>query len=165
MFFALPSAFIVGEEEQAILAHRTADGSAEDIAIELERLVGLAVEKFGGLDQVVVGAGGGVAQIFIDRAVKLVAPTLGDQCDLCARSLTLISSVVGGGDAEFLNRIQSHWQHGFEGVTLGLVIDVDSVEGEVALVAARAVYRAVASVLVVVNVGAVARVSDARLQA
>jgi hypothetical protein len=56
VFLALTRAFVVDEEERAVLAGGAAHRNTEDIAIELQGLVGLAIDQFGGLDEIVVGA-------------------------------------------------------------------------------------------------------------
>jgi hypothetical protein len=60
----------------------------------------------------------------------------------------LIRVVVAGGDAEFLDRIQGDRQYRSKGVAGGLVIDVNAIKRNVALVAARTVYRSITRVLI-----------------
>jgi len=62
--------FVVGKEKQPILLHRPAHRHAENIAVQLQRFVRVADIQLRLLDQVVISAGDGVAQVFIDRAVK-----------------------------------------------------------------------------------------------
>ena len=141
-----------------------ADGGSEDVADEFRRLVGLAVLQLRLLDEVIVGAGDGVAVVFVERAVEIVGAALGDESDLSAGGTAAIGVVVGGGDAKFLHGVEGDGEHGSEGVAAGLVIDVDAIESDVALVAARAVDRAAAAIEVLVDVGAVAGVGDAGLK-
>ena len=82
MFFVLPRAFVVGEKERTIFADRSAQRSAEDVAIQFQRFIRLAVEKFGSLHQIIIGAGERVARILVGRAMEAVAAALGDQRDL-----------------------------------------------------------------------------------
>ena len=96
--------------------------------------------------------------------MKGVGAALGYQGDLCARPLSLVCAVIGGGDSEFLNRILSHGKHRGEGISIGLVVDIDAVECDVALIAARSIDGAIARVLVFVA-DAIAGVRDSSLQA
>ena len=80
--------------------------------------------------------------------METVRAAFGDQSDLRSRAFSLVGVVVRRGDPEFLNRIKRRGQHGSKGIPVGLVIHVHAVESNVALVAARAVDRAVARVLI-----------------
>ena len=62
--------------------------------------------RFGLFDKIVVRAGEGVAVIFVERAVETVGAALGDESDLSAGRTAAIGVVVGGGDAEFLDRVR-----------------------------------------------------------
>lgn len=74
----------------------------------------------------------------------------GNEGDLGPRAGTFIGVAVGGGHAEFLNRVLSDGKNGSKSVTAVLVVDVDAVESDIALIAARAIHGAVARVLIFV---------------
>src|SRR5579864_2707151 len=65
LLLAFARSLVIGEEEQPVLLDRTTQRSSEDVADQLERLVGLAARQLRLFDEVVVGAGRGVAQIFV----------------------------------------------------------------------------------------------------
>src|SRR5579864_6622877 len=106
MFFPLASAFIVEKEEEAILFHRAAERSSENVADELIGKIRLAASGYSRLDEPVVRAGYGVAMVFVERTVKIVCAALGDQCHLGSGTVALVGIVVRGGHAEFLHGIE-----------------------------------------------------------
>ena len=59
-----------------------------------------------------------------------------------------IGIAIASGDAEFFDGVLGLAQHAGEGVSVHLVVVVDAVEGDVALVGAAAVDRAAAAVIV-----------------
>ncbi len=71
--------------------------------------------------------------------------------------------VVAGGDAEFLQGIQGGAHRAGEGISVELIVVVETIEGDVGLVAAGSVHRASAAVVVLVHV--LADVDNAGLQA
>ena len=95
--------------------------------------------------------------------MKNVYAALGHQRDLCARTLPLIRTIIRGGDPKFLNRILSHGENRSECISIRLIIHVDVVECDVALIAPRAIHGAIARILVFVT-DAIARVNNPGLQ-
>ncbi len=160
----LTVAFVIGEKEEAVFPDRPAEGSSKDVADEFGRLVGLAGLQLGLFDKIIVSAGEGVAVVLVEGAVEIVGATLGDERDLSAGGTAAIGVVVGGGDAKFLDGVEGNREHGSEGVAASLVIDVDTVKGDVALVAVGAVDRAAAAVEVLIDVAAVSGIGDAGLK-
>ena len=94
--------------------------------------------------------------------MKILGAAFRDQSDLRSGALPLICSVIGCGNAEFLNGVLCDGQHGSKRVAVGLIVDVHSVKRDVALIAARSIDSAVARVLVRVC-NAVAGVSHSGL--
>src|SRR5580704_18085236 len=96
--------------------------------------------------------------------MESICAALGHQSDLRARALPLVGAVVGGGYTKFLNGILRYRQHGGERVTVGLVVHVHAVQRDVALIAARAIYRSIPGILIFVA-DTITRVGHPRLQA
>ena len=65
---------------------------------------GKTIQGLGALKEPVIGAGSGIAIVFVQRTMKVVRAALGDQRDLGAGRPALIGIVVGGCNAEFLDR-------------------------------------------------------------
>ncbi len=103
VFFALPCTFVVREEEQPVFLNRAPERDTENIAVELQRLVGLVIEQFRGLHQIIIGAGEAVPQIFVSRSVEAIGAAFRDQRNLCPGALPLISAIVCGGNTKLLN--------------------------------------------------------------
>ena len=97
--------------------------------------------------------------------MELVGAALGDQGHLSSRASTLISVIVRRRDPEFLHRINRRGQHRSKSIAAGLVVYVNPVQSDVALIAAGAIDRAVARVLVLINIEPVAGIRHPRLQA
>ena len=113
----------------------------------------------------IVGVQHIIAQVFIKGAMKTVGAGFCDQRHLRARRTAFVRPVVGRGHTKLLHGIQGDGQHGCEGVSINLVIHIDAVQGEIALVAAGSVYRAAARIVILIDVGAVACIGDAVLEA
>ncbi len=98
---------------------------------------GLAI-RFCAASSLVVhkGAGVRVAVVFVRGAMNDVSAALGDHGDLCAGSAALVGVVVTGGYTKFLHGVERDGQDGRECVPAG-VIDTNTVDRDVALVAAR----------------------------
>src|SRR5258707_1467549 len=96
--------------------------------------------------------------------MKGIRAALGHERHLRARALALVGAIVGGGHTKFLNGILRDRQNGSERVAVGLVVHVYAVQRDVALMAARAVHRSIARVLILVSTP-IARVGHAWLQA
>src|SRR4029077_12533194 len=79
LFFPLPRALVIGEEEQSVLANRSPDRNTEDISDQFVGNVRLPTVELCLLDEVIVSAGKSVAVVFVERPMKHVSPTLGDQ--------------------------------------------------------------------------------------
>src|SRR3989442_15786412 len=91
-----------------------------------------------------------------------VGPTLGDQCNLCTGTSSLIRIVVSGRNTKFLYRIERYRQHRRECCST-LVVHRYSINRHVALVAARAIDGPFSSVKPR-NVVSVVWIGDSRLQ-
>src|SRR5215470_15714548 len=96
--------------------------------------------------------------------MKDAGAALGDQRHLCAGTLPLVCPIIRRGHSEFLNRILSYGENRGKGVSIRLIVHVDVVESDVALIAACSIHSAIARVLVLVT-DAIARVSNSSLQA
>ena len=83
--------------------------------------------------------------------MKVVCATLGDERNLGSRGNAFICPVVAGGDAKFLHRIKSHGEHRSKSIST-LFIHRNTIEGDVALVAVRTIYRAAARIFIGINV-------------
>src|SRR6266702_3904106 len=81
-----------------------------------------------------------------------VGAASGDEGYLSTRARSFFGVVICGGDAKFLDGVLSDRQDGGEGVTAVLVVDVDTVEGNVALIATSAIDGAVTGVLILVSI-------------
>src|ERR1700674_2866512 len=152
LLLSLPRALVIGEKEKPVLLQRTSQGNAKDISQQLVGEIRLAASRFRSFDKEVVGAGDGVAVVFVEGTVETVCPALGDQRHLGSRTGTLIGVVVGRCYPELLDRIKSGRQHRSKGIPVGLVVHVDTVERDVALIAARTIHGAIARVLVPVDI-------------
>ena len=97
------------------------------------------------------------------RAVKGIGAALCDQRHLRPGALPLVGAVIRRGHSEFLNRVLSHRQHRRKRISVRLIVYVDAVEGDVALIAARAIHGSIARVLVLVA-DAIAGVGHSGLQ-
>ncbi len=91
--------------------------------------------------EVIVGAGVGVAMVFVDRTVNAVGAAFGHQCHLGAAGSSLVGVGIGGGDAKLLYGIERHRQNGGKSVA-AFVVDANAIDTDIALVAARAIHRA-----------------------
>ena len=78
--------------------------------------------------------------------MKVVGAALGHQPNLRPAGIAGVGIGVGGGNAEFLDRVGWHGQDAGKREAVVLVVDADVVEGDVRLVAARAVHRAAAGI-------------------
>src|SRR5215471_116957 len=146
-FFALTSRFVIGEEVKAVLDEGTANRSAEDVADQFRSDIGFAALNLRRLHKVVVGAGIGIAEIFIKRTVKTIGAAFGDERDLGARRASRISTIIRGRHAEFLHGIESDGQNRRERIAVHLIVDIDAIEGDVRLIAVGAVDGTVARVV------------------
>src|SRR5579859_2844342 len=86
LLLALPGAFVIAKEEKPVLFDRTSQGCAEDVSEQLVWDIRLAASRFRSFDEVIVGAGDGVAVVFVDGTVEIVGPALGDQRYLGSRA-------------------------------------------------------------------------------
>ena len=112
----------------------------------LHRHAGLVVEPG-------IRRGRGVAVVFVQRAMKLIGPALGDQHHLAARRAPLIDAFAAHRHAEFLDGIERNRQHGVESGVDVRAIPVDALIG----VARGRVLRHQAGVLIVVDIHAIQR--------
>ena len=101
--------------------------------------IGLAAAELGLLVEVVVGDGVGGAVVLVGGAVKSVGAGLGDEADLRAGGAARVGVGVAGDDAELLDGVLGFAKDAEEGEAAKLVVVVDAVERDVALVGALAV--------------------------
>ncbi len=95
--------------------------------------------------------------------MELISPGLGDEADLSAGGAPGIGVGEAGGDAKLLNRILGLAKDPSKGKAVDLVVVVDTVHGDVALIGATAIDSATAAVLH----GGIAgwgQINDARLE-
>ena len=156
-------AFVIEEEKETVFENGAANGAPKNIAIELVGLIGLVTGELGRLDEIVVGAEKRVAIVLVDGAVEIIGAALGDQSNLSSGSRTFVGAIVGRGYAKLLNRIKRDGENRGEGMR-AFVVHRDPIEGDVALIAVGTIDRAAAGVYILVDVGPVARIDDARLE-
>jgi hypothetical protein len=96
--------------------------------------------------------------------VEIIGAALGDESDLGGGGNAFGGGIVGSGDANLLDRIQSDRENRTEGMR-ALVVDGDTVESDVALVAAGPVDGAAAGIDAGVDVGTIAGIDDPGLKA
>src|SRR5258708_19621288 len=82
--FPLPVAFIVNEKEKPILLDRSAKKSSEIVSDQLWRGVRSSALQLRLLDEIIVGAGGGVAMGIKKTAVELAGSASGGKRNLRA---------------------------------------------------------------------------------
>ena len=145
--FCLAGALIVGEEEELVLQDGTAEIAAEDVADQFAWTIWETAVKLGLLVEEVVGDRDGRAVVFVDCTMELVGAGLGDEADLRAGGAAGVCVGVAGGDAKLFNRILGLAKHAGKGKAVDLVVVVDTVDGDVALVGAAAVDCAAAAIL------------------
>src|SRR5260370_14815549 len=145
------SPFVIGKEKQTILPDRPAQRHTEDISYQLVGHIRRPAPGFRTLDEKVVGTGNRVAMVLVKRSVGLVGAALGAQRNLRSRSGPLVGIVVRSGDPKLLHRIECRRQDGSECVPGNLVIHIDAIKRDVALVTARAVDRSAARALTLVD--------------
>ncbi len=117
----------------------------------------------------VVGGEIGVAVILVQRRMPVVGAALGDDVYLCAGGAARLGIRAGRRDAEFLHRIERGTQHAIEGEACDLIVVVETVQRDVALVGACARDDAAAAVFIgllrVVLGGLPSEIEHAGLQA
>ena len=160
----MSSALIIDKEENTILADGSAEGAPEDVADELGRYIRLTRLQFRRLYEIIVGAGGGVAVIFVERTVKIVGATFGNERHLCARGASLVGIGIRGCDSELLDGVQCDWQDGSKSAALYLVVDINAIQRDVALVTASSIHGPASRINISINIGAIARIGNASLQ-
>src|SRR5205823_12852806 len=96
--------------------------------------------------------------------MKTVRATLSHDINFRARGTARIGSIVCCGNAKLLYGIGRHAENGRECIPPGLVIGVDTVQEDVALVAARTVHSTAAGVDILVDVRVVSKIGDTRLE-
>ena len=94
----LAVAFVVGEEEELVLADGAAEGCAEVVALELGDAGGV---------EVVAGVEEGVAEELVGGAVELVGAAGGDDGDLRALALAVGGGVGVGDDVELADGVDA----------------------------------------------------------
>src|SRR3954468_3702375 len=131
------SALVRSEEKHAVFYDGPAHCATEGVANVLGRYIR---QPRGGLRlfvEPIVRRGEGGPVVLIKRAVKTIVTALGQHHDLRAGGASGVSVGVGGGDAEFLDRVERRTQHALESESSELLVVIDAVDGEVRLVAAR----------------------------
>src|SRR6185503_7175060 len=119
-----------------------ADGAAKLITSQLgagrNRLAGSI--RSGAVVEERVGGCFCSAIVFVKRTVKVVSTTLGNQLDLTATAATFGRRRVRGDSAKFLNRIDRRVTDSGKRLSGRLVICVDTIDGNVALIGTRPGY-------------------------
>ena len=138
MLVGIATAFVIAEEVELLpgVGHDAAEAAAEDVAVQLGGGNAIQVIEEG------VGVGGLVAQEVIERAMQLIRAGLGDERDLGTGAARRVGVGVARCHPEFLHGIERHPQHTRKGGAGLLVVDVDAIERDVALVAAAPVDHA-----------------------
>ena len=154
----------VAEEEQAVALDRPTDRAAVDVLVELRGLALLSRLQLRQLQEVFVARRRGASERPVAGAVELVRPAFRDERHLRAARPAAVGVVVGGADAELLQRLLRHPHRRRERRLILRVVDVDAVEGHVLLVRPCAGDRAVARIFLV-GVGVERDEHGARLQA
>src|ERR1700747_2490299 len=113
--FALAGGFLIWEEIQTILENWPADRAPEDVANQFRGQILGATLDLSRLHEIVIGAGLGVAEIFVERTVKLVRAAFCNQRNLGTRRTSRVGPVIGCGYSEFLHRIESDGKDRREG--------------------------------------------------
>src|SRR5260370_15587125 len=152
--FRAARAFEVQKKIQAVFHERPSHGGAEDVADEFRCYVGFALRQLSSLHEIIIGTGIGVAVVFVSRAMKIIGSALGNEGHLRSGGASLVGIVVRCRYAKLLYRVQRDRQHGLKGVT-ARVVYWQSVQSDVALVAARTIDRAISGVNIHINVRAV----------
>src|SRR5258708_39636322 len=130
----------MGEEEERVFDSWTANGRAEHVTDELSPLVWLSTREFRCLQKIVVCRERRVPVVFVKRPVELVRPAFGHECYLRTGGTSGIRVGVARGDAKIGNGILRVAQHASECEAVVLVVDVDTVQRDVGLIAASAVH-------------------------
>ena len=102
-------AFVVEEEEQAVLDDRASDGTSEYVAVQLLTTDAVRIIEERIRRKICI------AVVLVKRSVKFVSAALGDQRHLCARSAAYIRASVCSCSAKLLNRVECHAQNRREG--------------------------------------------------
>ena len=99
-------AFVVGEEEELVLADRPADADAEFVHGRA-RLLGDVAGRVVGMEEVVGGVQQRAVPYLVRVAVKLVRPRLGEVVDLRRAVAALIDRIGVGVHGGLLQRVQA----------------------------------------------------------
>src|SRR5690242_13039726 len=144
----IASRFIIEEEKQLVLTvkvrgtafskAREENWSANAAAVLVARK--LRPRNSTAIIEEAVGCRCGRAIELAERAVPIIRAALGDQFDLTAAAATFRCSRIRSDRAELLNRIDRRIAGCCKGLARGLIISIDSVDGDVALVCTRAGY-------------------------
>src|ERR1035437_4241434 len=159
----IAAALVVGKEECPVFLDGPVDRRAEDIDIQRRnRHAGAIAEK-------VVGRGFGAAPVFIHGPVEIVGAGVRHQRNIGAGCAALGGVPIRRRAAALRHRIGSHSEHAGERGPGALIVHINAVQRDVALIAPAAVHGTVAIVDVggVVVAGGVvvgAEIRDARLE-
>src|SRR5688572_16510483 len=144
----IATSFKVKEEEQFVANDSTAKATAELGTLEvrfrrykatdlgqslLNRRIGCQITPSAVIEKGVC-CERVVAVINTERSVKIVRTTAGDQLDLTAAASTFRGARVGGYCTKLLDRIDRGIADSRESLARGLVIRIDSVDRDVALI-------------------------------
>ncbi len=105
--FVDPLALVGSEEEQLVLPDRAAERSAVRVSIQAAGGVRQSRSELSLLVEPVVCWRNQIASPTVQTAVKLVAPTLGENVDLRSRRAAGIRIESGGRNAKLLDGVQS----------------------------------------------------------
>ena len=143
----LPQAFVVPEKEQPIAADGPANRAAEVVFVELGRLARQPALQLGELVEVLVARPLGVAVRPVAGTMEFVGAALGHQRHLGGARAAHVGAVVARADLELLQRVERHAHHRRVGEALHRIVDVNAVERDVRLIAARAGDRSAALIV------------------
>ena len=147
LIFGLTLSFVVGKKEELVFEDGPADRDAEVVADELGGMLGRPLLNWACLLNQSLATVSVGPVVPVSRAVIFVGSRLGDHADLRTGRAALIGVGKTGGYAELFDRVLGFTQHTGEGIAIHLVVVVDTVDGDIALVGPAAVDRAAAAVV------------------
>ncbi len=147
LIFGLAQCLVIYEKEQLILEDRAAGIHTKVVANKLGRHIRQAAAQLGFFVEPVVCDGKRGSVIPVRCTVKLVGPGLGHHVHLGSGRAPLIRRGKTGGDAKLFDGVLSLAQDARECIAIHLVIVVNAVHGDVALIGPASVDRAAAGIV------------------
>jgi hypothetical protein len=145
--FGNAAPLIVGEEEKLVFEDGTTNVATEDVADELAGAIGQATAEFGLLIEIVVGDSESGTVVPIGGTMEVVCPGLGDEADLCAGGMSGLGVGHASGDAKLLDRVLGLAKNAGEGETVDLIVIVDTIDRDVALIGTTTIDCATTAIL------------------